>query len=247
MPNGHHRHRKRKAHNHHKVTAGPVKECINLYNSTNATAKMHRHVKSVVRNDTKIVHQGDNIVLSDGKILNQTTKIKGQYEAAMKDVFLSLGILPRYEALKFEIKNNDLWPPDFITSLFVNGKQVIFEPHSRIDEHYLARMEIFKEKWPNFYLILIKSKLDNPDMSHIDKNVSGPHGKYIDELWNLPYIHTSKTEYQSDSKIWKEKFVELLEDLVKNRADNPAREEYIKALKGMRRDGRDFDAGTDSA
>ena len=195
----------------------------------------HRHWKpSPVRDTYKFVEikdavrKGDWVVLRDSDILNKNTRTKGQYEAALKDILLEKDILAWYESPIFEIPSarrgtayRDTYPPDFVTTLFVGGKQVIIELHNA-DSAYFERMGMFREAFGDrFYYILIKSNLEKPESAHTMMGVEVGGKKCVDEFWHLPRIHESgKGNYnKNDRERWQDLIRRLLNDFISNRAN----------------------------
>ncbi|MHB1829863.1 MAG: hypothetical protein ACYCO0_00535 [Candidatus Micrarchaeaceae archaeon] len=195
----------------------------------------HRHWKpSPVRDTFKFVEikdaigKGDCVILRDAAILNGNTRTKGQYESALKQILLERDILAWYEPVIFKIPSarggtsyRDTYPPDFFTTFFVDGKQVIIELHNA-DTAYFERMGRFRETYGDrFYYILIKSNLENSEKAYVQMGAGVGGKKDVDEFWHLPRIHeTNRGNYnKNDCGRWQALVGELLSEFVARRAD----------------------------
>ncbi len=186
----------------------------------------------------EVVHRGDTVTLRDKDILRGTTKTQGQYEHAMKELLLELKLLVWYEGIKFEISKTDTYPPDFVTSLFVGGKQVIIELHGA-DDHYFQRMGRWRQLHGNrFYYILVKSCLDDVSETSIEVGKNGSHGEHVDEFWTMPRIwkRGRNTYNEKEIELWKTKMKKALIGLIEERADRCDDWEAVAALKNIKRE-----------
>lgn len=202
--------------------------------------------KAVQNNGTNgLIHKGDMVILRDKDILRSNTETKGQYEKAMKELLIELNLLAWYEAIHFEVpktgqtKSNvtDMYPPDFITNLFVGGKQVIIELHGA-DQQYFARIGRWRQQHGDrFYYILVKSCLDNASEVAVQVGKTGEHGEQVDEYWTMPKIREMRrgTFSKTGTQAWKERMREELGKFIEERTDKCEDWEAAAALINVRR------------
>lgn len=189
----------------------------------------------------------DLVLLRDSKVLTRKTEVKGIYETAMKDLLLKKDLLVFYEPVKFRIPRsessniqfNDDYPPDFLTTLFVNGRQVLIELHIS-DPNYLERIGRFREIWGDrFYYILVKSNLIDKRYTgvEVEGDGEGELGKYVNEFWRMPKIRETRPGQFSkkDMAAWKKTMDRELDRLINSRASEIPSWERAAALINVRR------------
>lgn len=192
--------------------------------------------------DAEVVHSGDPVVLRNRHILTDNTVTSGQYEQAMKELLLELNLLVWYEGVTLGLNlptasKEDNYPPDFITPLFVNGKQVIIELHNA-DKQYFSRVGKVRQLYGDrFYYILVKSNLDNPEAARMAVGKTNEHTE-VDEFWQMPRITEFKRGVYSeyDKKVWKDLMYAWLKEFIEERADRVDNWEDAAALVNVRRE-----------
>ncbi len=184
-------------------------------------AERRKHTEDGSVYPAEIVHKGDPILLKDRSILRSETVVHGQYEKAFKGLLLELNLTVWYEGITFEINKTDKYPPDFVTNLFVGGKQVIIELH-HANQQYLARMGRFRELYGDrFYYILVKSCPEGIMGTSVEVGKNGSHGEQVDEFWIMPSVRESGRNGYSDGgeQVWKDKMRRELGRFIDERAD----------------------------
>jgi len=169
--------------------------------------------------------------LNERRLLKPGTKVKGQYESALKELLEELGIGAYYEACRFDIKNGAPYDPDFITSLIIGGRRVVLETH-HVNPHYKRQAAKFMENFGElYYFILIDRNFMvvegfsdiNPTFRLKPKN-SGAERLYAHEHWHLPKIRLSAigSNYDPDQeslRSWKKETRKLLVRLIAEKVD----------------------------
>ncbi len=197
------------------------------------------------RLENDVVHRGSEVILRDSTLLKDSTITQGQYERAMKELLIEMGLIVFYEPVKFEIEKSnkpkakgiDTYPPDFVTTMFVDKKQVIIELHGA-DTEYFKRMGRFRETHGDrFYYILVKSDVINPENVGIEKGKESEHGAYVDECWNMPRIRQVGADRydEGEQRLWKEKMRSALIEFINQRTDKCVDWEAAAALIHVKR------------
>ncbi|MCL5405053.1 MAG: hypothetical protein M1125_04445 [Candidatus Marsarchaeota archaeon] len=138
------------------------------------------------------------------KYLNASLETKNPREDSVKYALLALGIATYYEYARYPLSNGRAYYPDFITSIGVNGRQVVLEPHSTIRIDYMEKLKEFVDKY-NFYLILISNKpysalaIDDSDAA-----------KLIDEYWFINGFKNDEDHVKENSEKIRKRLSKLL-------------------------------------
>lgn len=143
--------------------------------------------------------------IGNKKYLNQSLELKNPREDSVKIALLDLGIPAYYEYMRYPLSNGKVYYPDFITSIYFDGRQVVLEPHSTVsDKGYLKKLNEFINRY-NFYLILISNR------SHrkLAEQNSDPE-KFIDEYWFINNFLNTKDSIKQNSENVKKKLKKLL-------------------------------------
>ena len=144
--------------------------------------------------------------------LRTDKKLKNPREEAVKYALISLQVPSYYEYMTFPLQYGRAYFPDFITSIMVNGRQVILEPHGSIDYNYLKKLNEFILTY-NFYIILISNKRVD-DLIRYD---GGPTA-FVDSYWFIDgfenteedIIHSFRKIKRRLKKLLKSEAVETL-------------------------------------
>ena len=139
------------------------------------------------------------------KYLKQSLEIKNPRENAVKIALLDLGIPTYYEYMRYPSSNKKAYYPDFITSIFLNGRQVILEPHSTVnDTEYMKKLSEFINTY-DFYLVLISNRSHRKLIEHdLDPE------KFIDEYWFINNFSNDEQWVKQNSRKIKKRLKELL-------------------------------------
>ena len=105
--------------------------------------------------------------------LTKETKTKNNREELLKEVLLDNRITSWYEPhsfITYNLRNSDgkerEYPPDFITSVFRNGKQIMFEWHSSISlaSSYFKKVKNVAQTY-GFYVVFITPHKKNKKLN----------------------------------------------------------------------------------
>jgi hypothetical protein len=159
--------------------------------------------------------------IGNKKYLNQSLELKNPREDAVKIALLDLGIPAYYEYTRYPLSNGRAYYPDFMTSIFLNGRQVILEPHSTVnDTGYLKKLSEFINTY-DFYLVLISNRSHRKLIEH-----GADPEKFIDKYWFINNFSNSEDAVKQNSEKIKKKLKNLLR--------NP-KAELVKANEGLLR------------
>ncbi|MFP3215553.1 MAG: hypothetical protein RXR32_03345 [Candidatus Micrarchaeota archaeon] len=141
------------------------------------------------------------------KVKENHSLLNSHFEKFIRDALISEGIPAIYEPIPFPIhmdgkENTRAYLPDFVTSIFVNGKPVVLEVHAFVeieialrekDERKkkadLKKAEYFVEKIGEFrksygtYVVIISSMPE----STVNKMLGLKIRDFVDEYWFLEY------------------------------------------------------------
>ena len=132
-------------------------------------------------------------------------KLKSYFEKFVRDVLVKEEIPAIYEPMPFPVngeEKNEFYLPDFITSIFVNGKPVVLEPHSFVeieiamkekDERekkfklekaicYIERIGKFRKSYGT-YVIIISSMPERI----VEEMLGLKIHEFVDEYWFLKH------------------------------------------------------------
>ncbi|MEM0154592.1 MAG: hypothetical protein QW814_02035 [Methanothrix sp.] len=146
-----------------------------------------------------------SVEIGNKKYLNQSLELKNPREDSVKIALLDLGIPAYYEYMRYPLSNGKVYYPDFITSIYLNGRQVVLEPHSTVNDiGYLKKLNEFINRY-NFYLILISNRSYRKLVDH----GSDPE-KFIDEYWFINNFFNREDSVKQNSEKVKKKLKKLL-------------------------------------
>ncbi len=180
--------------------------------------------------------------IAEEKLLRKDTDVKSQYEQALKEVMLEMEITAYYEPLTFKLKGNDIYPPDFITTLTVGGRQVVFETHNLHSDkedndrlklrgdRYKLRMSNFRKNFGQFfYFVIIESNdgvtnFPSTELKPVSivpfREPKGITAKYADEHWHMPRVKTEEGKVDREDYLeWKRDIKILLTKFIERRVD----------------------------
>ena len=136
----------------------------------------------------------------DGGLLSaidKNTKTQNNREELLKGMLLKKNITSWYEPCHFRIAHSEKsYLPDFVTSIFIGGRQVLIEWHTNKDTKYCRKLEAIKDYY-NFYIVLAYQVNEN-EYSKIRGGMGygNNKGKMVDELWAIPYPIKKSPEMQ---------------------------------------------------
>ncbi len=116
--------------------------------------------------------------------LSIDTKVKTDYEKMFKSLFLELDIRVYYEPFSLLVRKSEhreiTFTPDFVTDLWVGGRNVLIEPHSMryalqssvIKD--LKKLRSFREAFGDIFYLVVASDL------------AGDPEDAMDEYWETP-------------------------------------------------------------
>ncbi len=143
------------------------------------------------------------------KKLKRSVVVVNRREQALKDGILKYGIPAYYEPYQFKgERTKKIYPPDFLTGLFIDGKSVAIERHSspRDDgdwasfKKYLEKLDDVR-KTHGFHMVLVsqtpKGKINRMTGIDIDD--------YVDEYWFVNDPNESKFRQNRHTRHGKEK------------------------------------------
>lgn len=140
---------------------------------------------------TSIYERPESLVLCDKFLLRKETRVKSEYEKAMKSILLQSPYLAYYEPVIFRIVNSDLYPPDFIA--IMNGRAVMFETHTEFSQAYGQRLDAVRQNFGDqLYTILILSAGKDTAPRIMHRGLRGKPDeklKFVDEVWHMPKIY----------------------------------------------------------
>ena len=143
--------------------------------------------------------------IGNKKYLNQSLELKNPREDAVKIALLDLGIPAYYEYMRYPLSNGRAYYPDFMTSIFLNGRQVILEPHSTVnDTGYLKKLSEFINTY-DFYLVLISNRSHRKLIEH----GSDPE-EFVDKYWFINNFYNDESFVKQNSEKVKKKLKNLL-------------------------------------
>ncbi|OJT94270.1 hypothetical protein Micr_00277 [Candidatus Micrarchaeum sp.] len=132
-------------------------------------------------------------------------ELKNPREDAVKIALLDLGIPAYYEYMRYPLSNGRAYYPDFMTSIFLNGRQVILEPHSTVnDTGYLKKLSEFINTY-DFYLVLISNRSHRKLIEH----GSDPE-EFVDKYWFINNFYNDESFVKQNSEKVKKKLKNLL-------------------------------------
>ncbi|MGC8710450.1 MAG: hypothetical protein ACP5RF_02475 [Candidatus Micrarchaeia archaeon] len=121
--------------------------------------------------------------ISEGK------RVHTGYESIFKEALLSESVPAFYELIAFPLhtgsvskKDEKFYVPDFITGLFINGKEVIIEPHFSmlINLNYMKKLKAVREEF-NFYIIFASDKPEEEINTGKGLCIRG----FVDDFWYI--------------------------------------------------------------
>jgi predicted nuclease of restriction endonuclease-like RecB superfamily len=134
------------------------------------------------------------IEMNNGKLLRNSVETKNPREDSVKFALMNLGIPSYYELMQFPLSNGKAYYPDFITSIFFNGRQVILEPHGSVDYSYMKKLNEFIVEY-HFYVVLISNK-PPPKLKAAGANPED----FIDEYWFIKGFYNTENEIKYNTK-----------------------------------------------
>ncbi len=146
-----------------------------------------------------------SVRIGNKKYLNPSLETKNPREDSVKNALLNLGIPTYYEYARYPLSNGKAYYPDFITSIQVNGRQVVLEPHATISLDYMEKLKEFIEKY-NFYVILISNRSYRKLVEHDSDPLN-----FVDEYWYINRFKNSE-EYKKENS---EKVKKMLKKLLR--------------------------------
>jgi hypothetical protein len=158
--------------------------------------------------------------------LSTETQTKSQYEEMIKKLLIERNILSYYELVTFPVSKNRGYFPDFITNMFVDGRQVIIEPHGNCNPKWLDKMKAFKEEYGNIFYVIVISQIEEKELaSRLNANIK----PYMDEYWHIPHLNGNP----KNDRVVKSILESKMSEFIRRRSDNPrpSRETPMDPLK----------------
>ncbi|MGC9129313.1 MAG: hypothetical protein ACP5GB_00290 [Candidatus Micrarchaeia archaeon] len=170
-----------------------------------------------------MIDDGGYVKVASHKLKSETS-VKTKYEELFKQALIDANIPAFYEVASFpveEVKNGRSYLPDFITALFIKGKEVVIEPHASplIDIRYLEKIDGFRKNF-NFYLVLVS----DTQMEELNSRIGVEILNFVDAFW---FVEEENLSYR-----WEEKEKEVVSKLLelKSQATQKSESEVINNI-----------------
>lgn len=171
---------------------------------------------------------GFDIYLTEDRRLNEKTKVKGQYESALKHILLEdPNLKAYYEPFQLPLSEAGAHTiPDFVIDIG-SARKVILDVHCSSDMPWTARLRRVRENYGNIFHVVAIDRSHNASNQGVMKHIEGKCD-FADEQWVLPYLRVAEAQVpwlpkslemdvksinQEDLSQWKRKVLQLLGNL----------------------------------